>query len=50
MELLALGRPVWWYRDGEPTDSFRFGAADYRDWGGRYRQVMAVPKDAPARR
>lgn len=42
MELLGLGRPVWWYRGGDPTDSFRFGDADYHDWGGRYRPVEAV--------
>jgi len=50
MELLALSVPVWWYRGGEPTDSFRFGEANYRDWGGRYRAVLPVPQDAPARR
>jgi len=50
MELLALSVPVWWYRGGEPTGSFRFGEANYRDWGGRYRAVMAVPEDAPVRR
>jgi hypothetical protein len=43
MELMALGRPVWWLSPGGPVDSFRFGDADYRDWGGRYRPVMAVP-------
>ena len=45
MELLGLGRPVWWYRGGEPTDSFRFGEANYRDWGGRYRPVMAATRE-----
>lgn len=45
MELLGLGKPVWWYRGGEPTDSFRFGAANYRDWGGRYRPVMASTRE-----
>lgn len=46
MELLGLGRPVWWFRGGEPTDSFRFGDANYRDWAGRYRPVMALPRKA----
>ncbi len=50
MELLGLKVPVWWFRGGEPTDSFRFGAANYRDWGGRYRPVMAVPQEASSRR
>lgn len=50
MELLALKVPVWWHRDGQPTDSFRFGPADYKDWGGRYRRVEAVPQEAPSRR
>ena len=45
MELLGLGRPVWWYRDGEPTDSFKFGAANYRDWAGRYRPVLAATRE-----
>lgn len=50
MELLALKVPVWWHRGGDPTDSFRFGEANYRDWGGRYRRVEAVPQKAPSRR
>ena len=44
MELLALKRPVWWFRDGDPTDSFSFGPANYADWGGRYRRVMAATR------
>ena len=46
MELLGLGRPVWWYRDGQPTDSFRFGDANYRDWARYYRRVMAATREA----
>ena len=46
MELLGLSRPVWWWRGGEPTDSFRFGEANYRDWKGRYRRVLPVAQDA----
>ena len=42
MELLGLGRPVWWWNGGKPVDGFRFGDANYRDWGGRYRPVTAV--------
>lgn len=44
MELLALSVPVWWWRGGNPTDSFRFGEANYRDWKGRYRPVMAATR------
>lgn len=43
MELLALSRPVWWWNGGKPTDGFRFGDANYRDWAGRYRPVTATP-------
>ena len=37
-ELMALGRPVWWWCGGEPTDRFGFGPAG-GDWKGRYRRV-----------
>lgn len=37
-ELMALGRPVWWFCGGEPTDRFGFGPAG-GDWKGRYRRV-----------
>ena len=47
MELLGLGIPVWWLRDGQPVDCFRFGDANYRDWGGRYRRVMAAARSGP---
>ena len=47
MELLALSVPVWWYRGGEPTDCFRFGDANYKDWGGRYRPVTAAEGVVP---
>lgn len=46
MELLGLGRPVWWWNDGKPVDGFRFGDANYRDWGGRYRPVTATAGEA----
>ena len=46
MELLGLSVPVWWYRGGEPTDSFRFGEANYRDWAGCYRRVMPAAQAA----
>lgn len=37
-ELMALGRPVWWFCGGQPTDRFGFGPAG-GDWRGRYRRV-----------
>jgi hypothetical protein len=37
-ELMALGRPVWWFCGGQPTDRFGFGPAG-GDWKGRYRRV-----------
>jgi len=46
MELLGLSVPVWWYRGGEPTDSFRFGPR-HGDWKGRYRPVRAATRKAP---
>ena len=44
MELLGLGVPVWWLNGDRATDSFRFGPANYRDWGGRYRRVEAATR------
>jgi hypothetical protein len=38
VELMALGRPVWWFCKGEPTDGFGFGPAG-GDWKGRFRRV-----------
>ena len=45
MELLGLGVPVWWLDGDRAVDSFRFGDANYRDWGGRYRRVEAATRD-----
>ena len=39
VELMALGRPVWWWCGGEPTDRFGFGPANMRDWKGRFRRM-----------
>ena len=39
VELMALGRPVWWWCGGVPTDRFGFGPANMRDWKGRFRRV-----------
>ena len=39
VELMALGRPVWWWCGGEPTERFGFGPANMRDWKGRFRRV-----------
>jgi hypothetical protein len=40
-ELMVLGRPVWWFNGGEPTDRFGFGPAVGRggDWARLYRRV-----------
>ena len=40
-ELMALGRPVWWFNSGEPTDRFGFGPPQGRggDWARLYRRV-----------
>jgi hypothetical protein len=38
-----LGKPVWWFRSGDPVRWFGFGPADNRDWAGRYRSVYAIP-------
>ena len=37
-ELLALGRPVWWFNGGEPAEAFGFGPRQ-GEWAGRYRRV-----------
>jgi hypothetical protein len=37
-ELLALGRRVWWFNQGEPAERFGFGPR-HGDWKGRYRRV-----------
>jgi hypothetical protein len=37
--LLAMGKPVWWLRDGEPAERFGFGPPRKGDWSYRYRRV-----------
>jgi hypothetical protein len=37
--LLALGKPVWWFCGGEPTDRFGFGAVNFADWRQRHCRV-----------
>ena len=41
VELLALGRRVWWFHGGEPTERFGFGPPQGRggDWARLYRRV-----------
>lgn len=39
VELMALGRPVWWFCNGEPTDRFGFGPLNMRDWKARFCRV-----------
>jgi hypothetical protein len=37
--LLALGKPVWWFCNGNPTDGFGFGPANFADWRLRHCRV-----------
>jgi hypothetical protein len=37
--LLALGKPVWWFCGGQPTDRFGFGPPDFADWRMRHCRV-----------
>ena len=37
--LLALGKPVWWFCDGQPTDRFGFGPVNFADWSHRHCRV-----------
>jgi hypothetical protein len=39
VELLALGRPVWWWCGGEPTDRFGFGPPRQGDYARFHRRV-----------
>ena len=39
VELMALGRPVWWWCGGEPTDRFGFGPGNMADWRYRFCRV-----------
>ena len=54
--LRALGRPVWWFCGGEPTDCFGFGPANYRTsgsgtaaWGSATGGLRAGPGTASGR-
>ena len=37
--LLALGKPVWWFNSGEPTDRFGFGPPSFTDFKYRHCRV-----------
>ena len=37
--LAAMGRPVWWFNSGEPTDRFGFSLPRRGDWARFYRRV-----------
>ena len=39
VELMALGRPVWWWCDGQPTERFGFGPARPGDYARFHRRV-----------
>src|SRR5262249_27096863 len=39
VELMALGRPVWWFNSGEPTDRFGFGPPRPGDYARFHRRV-----------
>ena len=39
VELMALGRPVWWFCGGEPTERFGFGPARPGDFARFHRRV-----------
>ena len=39
VELLALGRPVWWFNSGEPTERFGFGPPRPGDFARFHRRV-----------
>ena len=58
--LLALGRRVWWFNGGDPTDRFGFGPRNFRDFRYRHcrvglgygrpvRSTRDCPLDAPGR-
>ena len=38
-ELMALGRPVWWFNRGEPADRFGFGPPRPGDYARFHRRV-----------
>ena len=37
--LLAAGKRVWWFCNGEPTESYGFGPSNRSDWQHRYCRV-----------
>ena len=39
VELMALGRPVWWFCNGDPTERFGFGPARPGDFARFHRRV-----------
>jgi len=39
VELMALGRPVWWFCGGEPTEKFGFGPPRPGDFARFHRRV-----------
>ena len=44
-DLAGMGKRVWWFRSGEPTDRFGFGPGVRGDWAFRYRSVYALPEE-----
>jgi hypothetical protein len=38
-ELMALGRPVWWFCAGQPTQAFGFGPPRHGDYARFHRRV-----------
>jgi hypothetical protein len=47
--LLALGKPVWWFCGGQPTDRFAFGPPDFTDFRLRHCRVTLACR-RPVRR
>ena len=46
-ELLALGRPVWWFNSGEPAERFGFGPVNFGDFRFRHCRVgLGWPRPA----
>jgi hypothetical protein len=39
VELMALGRPVWWFNSGEPSGRFGFGPPRQGDYARFHRRV-----------
>ena len=47
--LRALGRPVWWFCGGQPTERYGFGPANFADFKYRHSRV-GLGYGRPARR